>query len=205
MLGYVIPLFGYKNVWHILGLMYLVPLGYGLFLRYFSSYKSILFAKTVSSKKEKKKSLSACSHPSKLYTSAPNYLHCFQQSLTSAIEQITILGGCMVFFNCLLIFPQMLGKLLSNNLLHFDTLLFTSILSSFIEIGGGLQQLSTFHYELNSPVSSFLLPLSLLTFGGLSCIAQTYFIIKNTGLKISTYIKHKIIQSCIFILLLHFL
>ena len=122
MLGYVIPLFGYKNVWQVLGLMYLVPFGYGLGLRYFSpifynlynlntNKKNISFFPFVRTSsnalKNKCYTLSACSYTKDNYTS-PDYFICFQHSLSSAIEQITLLGGCMVFFNCLLIFPQLL-------------------------------------------------------------------------------------------------
>ena len=213
MLGYVIPLFGYKNVWQVLGLMYLVPFGYGVFLRYFSpafftlfnlksnkenTFSSLFFLKTIlKAPQNKLHNISACSYPADNYTSS-NYLICFQQSLSSSIEQITMLGGCMVFFNCLLIFPQMLENYLSNTAISSYSPLLISIFSSLIEIGGGLQQLSS----TSVPV---FLPLTLLTFGGLSCIAQTYFITKNTGLKISTYIKHKIIQSCIYVVLFIFI
>lgn len=217
MLGYVIPLFGYKNPFTILGWMYLIPLGYGLFLRYFSGTFHIsshlkIHSSQNPSKREsfsKKLSLSkvtyqhgfiACSyHPD----NSTNYLTCFQQSLSAAIEQITMLGGCMVFFNCLLIFPEMLEFLLSHQ--HpgsYDFTYIISILSSFIEIGGGLKQLALCSVNETPIWNQIGVPLTLLTFGGLSCIAQTCFILKNTGLKISTYIKHKLIQSCIFLLLI---
>lgn len=205
MLGYVIPLFGYQDVWQILGLMYLVPLGYGLFLRYAN----------LKAHKKEYLTLSACSYSKETYTST-NYLVCFQQSLSSAIEQITMLGGCMVFFNCLLIFPQMLGRVLSKSGIVSYSSLLIALLSSLVEIGGGLQQLTSafslsdantklqLHTSLSiltdSNVFHTCLSLALLTFGGLSCIAQTYFITKNTGLKLSTYIKHKIFQSCIFLI-----
>ena len=215
MLGYVIPLFGYQNVWQILGLMYLVPLSYGLILKYFS-FKLYTHADFKNTKMKKSlRTLSICSYSQNTYTS-PNYLVCFQQSLSSAIEQITMLGGCMVFFNCLLIFPQTLGRVLSKSgIVSYSSLLIT-LLSSLVEIGGGLQQLTSafslsntntklqLHTSLSilTDSNAFLtcLPLALLTFGGLSCIAQTYFITKNTGLKLSTYIKHKCIQSCIFLI-----
>lgn len=192
MLGYVIPLFGYQDIWKILGLMYLIPLGYGLFLRYAS----------LKAQKKESPTLSACSYPKDTYIS-PNYLMCFQQSLSSAIEQITMLGGCMVFFNCLLIFPQMLECFLSQTIINsYYSPFLSAILSSLIEIGGGLQQLALISNETNSLSLPVFLPLALLTFGGLSCIIQTCSILKNTGLKISTYIKHKFIQTCIFIILI---
>ena len=200
MLGYVIPLFHYKIVWHILGLMYLIPLVYGFILYYAFSLKPT----ACTCYKEK--------------TISSNYLISFQQSLSSAIEQITMLGGCMVFFNCLLIFPKIAEHFLSHTLNFTNTPFLTGILSCLIEIGGGLQRIallfnSPITYDKNTPLISLYsladsnsihiyLPLALLTFGGLSCITQTCFILKNTGLKISTYIKHKFIQTCIFLILL---
>jgi len=215
MLGYVIPLFGYENIGKILGLMYLIPLGYGLGLRYFSPTFSTLYNSknshknatrflsffTINSTARKNIShdLSACSY-SKDNSPSPNYLIYFQQSLSSAIEQITMLGGCMVFFNCLLIFPKMLENLFSNTTFWINNSLLNSIFSSLIEIGGGLKLLSLDFTIMNNHPAYLYLPLALLTIGGLSCIVQTYFVTKNTGLKISTYIKHKFIQSCIYIL-----
>lgn len=198
MLGYVIPLFNYKNMWKILGFMYLIPLSYGLYLRYFSFKYPFKITN----------SIYTCSYEKKTIF-FPNYLACFQQALSSAIEQITLLGGCMVFFNCLLIFPQIMNNLfLQSTTLPYSSLL-SAFFSSLIEIGGGLKQLAFILTETNftsslTPSASLhtFLPIALLTFGGLSCITQTCFILKNTGLKISTYIKHKLIQSCIFIILL---
>ena len=127
-----------------------------------------------------------------------NYLSCFQESLSSAIEQITLLGGCMVFFNTLLVIPLKLIDLISSiyPISHIDFI--KGILCSFIEIGGGFQLLAI---QNSSPHLSPYLLISLLTFGGLSCIIQTFFLIKNTGLNLFTYLKHKTIQSCIYILL----
>ena len=201
MLGYVIPLFGYEKNWKILVLMYLIPFVYGLCIKqFYPSFKN-LSSQTVNHKRISKQILSACSYDSKI-SETPNYLICFQQSISSAIEQITLLGGCMIFFNSLQIYPEIIRNYISINSSSTSFLLFPDILCSLIEIGGGLKQLEL---SLNCPKNSSLfiyLPLALLTFGGLSCIVQTYFIIKNTGLKISTYVKHKFIQSCIFIILL---
>ena len=218
MLGYVIPLFNYKNIWTVLGLMYLIPLGYGLFLRYFSSlsftdfYSHKKTNKTISNPSEVKRNfffhktsatntLLACSYNKNSNTSS-TFLLCFQQALTSAIEQITLLGGCMVFFNCLLIFPFQLDNLLSKTAFKVHSGLIQGILCSLIEIGGGLKLLAASLSGNTEIFTKIFLPLSLLTFGGISCVAQTCFILKNTDLKISTYIKHKFIQTCIFIILI---
>ena len=212
MLGYIIPLFGYQNTWKVLSLMYVIPFLYGVYLRYFSKIYSSAFSKTNYDKsmlnkkyfcsKTPTKHMSACSYSTHNTSAAPSYLSCFQQSLLSAIEQITMLGGCMVFFNCLLIFSKMSGTILSQTPSASLSPLITAVFSSLIEIGGGLQQLASIDSLTSASSAVYCLPLSLLTFGGFSCIAQTCFILKNTGLKISTYLKHKFIQSCIFILLM---
>lgn len=200
MMGYVIPLFHYQNPWLILGLMYFIPILYGLFsyiilyLRCNSPFKKNGF---INNKEIKKAEFI----PSPIHynkENSINYLTCFQESLSSAIEQITLLGGCMVFFNTLLIIPNKLMLLVSSALpfTHMDY--FQGILCSLIEIGGGLHQLAT--QNPNNTLSACFI-ISLLTFGGLSCMIQTFFIIKNTGLNIFTYLKHKTIQSCIYILL----
>ena len=106
----------------------------------------------------------------------------------------------MVFFNCIQIYPQTLNQYFHTSSSFSFVSFFPDILCSLIEIGGGLKQLSESATMSNTSMSLYL-PLSLLTFGGLSCIVQTYFIIKNTGLKINTYIKHKVIQSWIYIIL----
>ena len=108
----------------------------------------------------------------------------------------------MVFFNCLLIFPQILEHILSMTALPSSLPLLTAVFSSLIEIGGGLQHFTASFSLTNSDKIYTFLSLALLTFGGLSCIAQTCFILKNTGLKIITYIKHKFVQACIFIILI---
>ncbi len=214
MLGYVIPLFNYKDLGKVLGFMYLVPLSYGLFLRYFHPAFSFspfpnkqpkinAFKQRLNSKLKNELTLSQCSYVDNR-NSSPNYLSCFQQALSSAIEQITLLGGCMIFFNCIQIFPTLLNEYLSTTSAFPYIPLFSAIFCSLIEIGGGLKQLKASLGIIDPTSISLCLPLFLLTIGGLSCIAQTYFIIKNTELKISTYIKHKLIQSCIFIIILYF-
>ena len=205
MLGYVIPLFQYSNTGFILILMYSVPILFGLFsyFRLFSpsNYKS---TKELSLKNRTTEIMNAKYTAKSIdYTivASGNYLNCFQESLSSAIEQITLLGGCMVFFNTLLIIPlKIISSLLPiQSISHINYM--QGIFCSLIEIGGGLQQFASITTDKSFFALSPYFIISLLTFGGLSCILQTFFIIKNTGLNIFTYIKHKTIQSCIYILL----
>ena len=208
MIGYVIPLFQFNKPWLILLLMYSIPILFGLFsyIRIFMhfninlNHKQNMNQKLIISNNEKEimKSEYLPRAINCVKKDSYNYLSCFQESLSSALEQITLLGGCMVFFNTLLIIPIKLLSLISflQPFAHIKNL--QGIFCSFVEIGGGLQQLAT--QNSITLLSPYIL-ISLLTFGGLSCMIQTFFIIKNTGLNIFTYLKHKTIQSCIYIFL----
>ena len=204
-LGYVIPLFQYPNTVPFLILMYSIPIIFGLF-SYLKIYSCSNYRFTNAiNRKQKCNELTNTEFITKStehnIVSSPKYLVCFQEALTSAIEQITLLGGCMIFFNTLLIIPLKLMPLISSVPYFSKITYLQAAFCSLIEIGGGLQ-----HFVLSSTnkygtcISSYFI-MSLLTFGGLSCILQTFFIIKNTGLNIFTYIKQKAIQSCIYILL----
>lgn len=92
----------------------------------------------------------------------------------SSLKSIAGLGGYMVFFNLLNLVPHVLfGKK-------------PFLLSPFLEITGGL------HIAEKLPP---LYALLLLSFGGCSCIAQTYSCIKGSGLKLAPYIIHKVILT----------
>jgi sporulation integral membrane protein YlbJ len=97
-------------------------------------------------------------------------------SITAGFEGITKLGGYMIFFNLLNIIPYLFlnGKIAAG------------IISGFLEITGGLSTLKE-----SLPFAS----LTLLTFGGLSCLAQTYSCIARTDLSLGKYIKHKLILT----------
>lgn len=99
-------------------------------------------------------------------------------SITSGIEGITKLGGYMIIFNLLNIIPYLL---LSGTLA-------ASIISGMLEITGGLT-------ILNDSIP--LISLTLVTFGGFSCFAQTYSSLTETDLSMKNYIIHKLILTTI--------
>ncbi|MCL2254709.1 MAG: hypothetical protein FWC09_09720 [Lachnospiraceae bacterium] len=99
-------------------------------------------------------------------------------SITVGIEGITKLGGYMIIFNLLNIIPY----------LFITADLSAGILSGMLEITGGLTALKT-----SSPIISLV----LITFGGLSCFAQTFSCISKTDLSIRNYIIHKLILTAI--------
>lgn len=98
-------------------------------------------------------------------------------AIQSAIESITKLGGYMILFNLLNLIPALI---LPENWLPFGNLI--------LEITSGISRIGA-----SSPIAVLI----LLPFGGLSCIAQTYSIIKSTDLSLSNYCLHKCILTVI--------
>lgn len=124
--------------------------------------------------------------------SAP-FIPALDASVTSACAAITRLGGYMVFFIvCNLPFEQFKNLPAENCL---------PVLSSFIapvlEITSGL--------TLSKSALPPALSMTFLTFGGLSCFAQTYTCIRETDLSFPDYCLHKLLQSaiafCLYVLL----
>lgn len=93
------------------------------------------------------------------------------ESIQSSLESILTLGGYMILFNLLnLPVHLLLGRK-------------PALLAPLLEITGGLSMLGS-----RLPLYSFL----VLSFGGLSCIAQTYSCISGTDLSLSSYALHRI-------------
>lgn len=94
-------------------------------------------------------------------------------AVNAAGLSILHLGGYMIFFNLLNLLP---GLFLRQS----------QLLAPLLEITGGLQMLAD-RYPLYT--------LLLLSFGGLSGIAQTAGCIRNTGLSLKKYIIHKLVLT----------
>lgn len=189
LLGYVYLLFpDPHNILYLL-LFYAIPFCYGFFLRFHPSYGQMKISRT-----------EAFFQPEA--EPAPSMQSCCYYSIVGALQQINLLGGCMILFNCLQIYPDYFLQILRR---FFSSLKLTpflpGILSSLIEIGGGLIQ---FNQSIKGNPSFFFRPLlfSLLTLGGLSCICQTWFILEKTKLSIKAYFIHKINQSILIFLIL---
>lgn len=101
-------------------------------------------------------------------------LNSMDDSIQNSVQSILSLCGYMIFFNTLNLLP------------HFLLPQIHIYLAPALEITGGLSMLSK-----QIPIYS----LCMLSFGGLSCIAQTASMIRNTGLSIKTYILHKTILT----------
>lgn len=119
----------------------------------------------------------------------PHLGRIFQKSLSSATSSIVYLGGCMIVFNMMRLFPNLLwGK--------------DSIPSL---IACGLLEIGSYVHHLNSAASSMnpdwiILLLSAVPFGGLSCLIQTVCILEETDLSIRKYFFHKVMQSTIWLI-----
>ena len=92
----------------------------------------------------------------------------------------------MIFFNLLFILPVLGARLLA--LSPSKTELFTGGIGALLEITGGIGILGD-----RAPY----LVLCILPFGGLSCIAQTYSMIRDTDLSIGEYVMHKMILTAV--------
>lgn len=101
-------------------------------------------------------------------------LEAVDESIAASLQSILSLGGYMILFNLFNLLPHIvLGRK-------------PALLAPILEITGGLSMLGG-----NLPLYSLL----TLSFGGLSCIAQTYSCISKTGLSIGSYIRHKAILT----------
>ncbi|MCH5250540.1 MAG: hypothetical protein J1E98_11430 [Lachnospiraceae bacterium] len=109
----------------------------------------------------------------------PSLLMAIDDSVISGLIGIGKLGGYMVFFNLLNILFIPFSALPEN---------FLSLCNCILEITSGISRTGG---------TGFYMILILLPFGGLSCIAQTYSMIKDTNLSINNYFIHKCIQTAI--------
>lgn len=168
--GFVAAHFNAASIWECMGVIYLIPLFYGLFLRY-SFFRDVSDSGT-ESPVDSKYSEREINRQSK------NIFSAIQDSIVSSLVSQASLGGNMIFYNML--------KIVIDLLLPFRFTELKNCMSCLIEISGGLSSLGTDQIEL-----AFV----FLQFGGLCCFAQTYSMIQDTGLKLSNYVFHKTIQA----------
>ncbi len=171
-LSFVIPVLRLGRIALPLGIMYGVPLLYGVLLYRLHYRKKASFTPLC-----QKNDIPSASYRSG--TSKASFLSAIDSSVVSGLIGIAKLGGYMVFFNLLNIITVPM-KNLPDNLLYFY--------NCILEITSGI----------NRSGQSFTLPiLILLPFGGFSCIAQTYSMIQGCGLSMGKYVFHKTVQTVI--------
>lgn len=169
-LSFVLPSLSLRQVFPFLFGMYGLPFLYGLFLRY------MVYGNDINE--------GASGYlPAK---PAPPLLTALDESVFQSLFSIAKLGGYMVFFNLLFVVPGLLTDFLHlpETLSHY----ITGAMGCLLEITGGIGIVQD---------SMPYLVLCILPFGGLSCIAQTYGMIKNTDLSITGYIMHKMILTAV--------
>nr|WP_300801956.1 hypothetical protein [uncultured Acetatifactor sp.] len=174
--SFVLPLLGRRLVWPYLFGMYGIPLLYGLALRYTRFHDIPLPGEEGG----RPAALVACEDRRGLTEKGSGarfwekLLEAVDGSVQASVRSMLSLGGYMILFNLLNLVPHLLfGRPLAP-------------LSPLLEITGGLKLLGDAF-----PLYSLL----ALSFGGLSCIAQTYSCIGDSDLSISDYILHKVVLT----------
>lgn len=174
-LSFVLPTLSLKAAPQFLFGMYGLPLLYGLFLRY------TLFADIAGRRTPEEPFFRTTSPRKKI-----SVLQALDESVFQSLFSIAKLGGYMIFFNLLFILPALAVRFL--NIPPGSSEFITGGTGALLEITGGIGMLGD-----KAPY----LVLCLLPFGGISCIAQTYSMIRDTGLSIREYVMHKMILMAI--------
>lgn len=196
MCSFVIPALQLQNRLSVLAVMYGVPLLYGILLRYTVYRRELDDVYDIGSLQSSQINIKNPDMPqipvrqfqtaqvsvkkfSQVFfgpKKSPALLDALDDAIRSGIAGITMLCGYMILFNLLNLLP------------YFFCPQLLKMVGPILEITGGI---GTNTYEHPEYI------LILLPFGGLSCIAQTNSIIKDTGLSIGNYVIHKIITTVI--------
>lgn len=183
--GYVLVTLHIENKFPFLFGMYGLPLLYGI-LRYrlgtrlASSHGGS--GKPFFWKKKNRPAVRTASLPEKAQTL--KFMDALDLSILSGIENITKLGGYMIFFNLFNMLPRILmQKGFFAHITYTGRVRLTHFFSCFFEISNGVNLVGN-----KEP----LLVLSMLSFGGICCMAQTYSLIKDTPLSVTRYGLNKL-------------
>ncbi len=178
----VLPLFdGYQAL--LLTGMYVIPLLYGIIMRY-------TFYKNAFPSVDTGKTLTENSHIQNSSKNNTGFNDAFTESINQAVSASLFLGACMIFFNMLRFLPA--------NFLH-DNIMIQAILSWLLEVNGAISLTGEIYSEGNYLLSLCLLP--FLAVGGLSCMCQTIGILGSTNCNLKHHFIHKGIQSILWLLL----
>lgn len=168
--------------------MYGLPLLYGIFLRY-TLYKKELdalyparYASQTGFLTGKNRLSAAECDPAQAKRPA-SLLDTLDDAILSGLYSISKLGGYMILFNLLNLAPEIL--LHSVPAAKTDS---AGLINCLLEITSGISRVGN-----SAPLAVLL----LLPFGGFSCIAQTYSMIKETDLSLQGYILHKLVLSLV--------
>ena len=170
--GFVLTLFPAAKPLPFWAGMYLLPLLYGLFLRRMV-YRDIPCPAPAAGR-----SVPASASRASSALSGRSLMAQTQEAVTSALVSQASLGGYMILFNLMNLLPDLF--------LPAGAVLPRALCGCLLEITGGLSRLD--------PSDAFW-AFVLLPFGGLSCIFQTYSMIRDTGLSLRLYVFHKCVQT----------
>lgn len=163
--SFVLPLLERKLIFPYLFGMYGIPLLYGLILRF------TVFRDLEMNPLKIHYGTGLCCCEEKQRNTMERLLKETNEAVFASLQSMLILGGYMILFNLLNLVPHII---LGHQVF---------LTAPLLEITGGLIQLKD-----TLPLYSLL----TLSFGGLSCIAQTYSCISETDLSICNYILHKV-------------
>lgn len=178
--SFVLPLLGRKLTAPYLFGMYGIPLLYGLVLRY-TLFRDLDQPEGPAAERPAAE-LSAMdlSAAKPCRREVPMGLFsALDDAIAASVKSILSLGGYMILFNMVNVLPHIL--------LQREP----AVTAPLLEITGGLSMLGG-----RLPLYSLL----ALSFGGLSCMAQTYSCIGETGLSLSNYANHKIVLTLLTVL-----
>lgn len=179
-IGFVLPLLQRKLLWPYLIGMYGIPFFYGFYLRY-TKYRCKLPTETEYKYQTDNRAMK------------PSLLYHLDDAIAASVESILMLGGYMISFQILQMIPELIAEgivIIWPETVNISPKL-SLMLSPLIEIGGGIVRAGE-----KMPLWCLL----MLPFGGLCCFAQTYSIMKNSGLSMKGYLFHKGILTGITLL-----
>lgn len=159
-------------------IMYGVPLGYGALLHLLGFRNRRLCPHMVKASRSAAFRAASVTKPNR-----SSLLAAIDDSIVSGLVGIGKLGGYMVFFNLLNVLFLPFVSSPSQATEHFLILC-----NCLLEITSGISRVGT---------NGVYMVLILLPFGGFSCMAQTYSMIKETNLSVWQYFLHKCIQTAI--------
>ena len=152
-----------------------------------------ILSKSSYAKKRINKNNFICCEITPVVTATPSFMESVDGAIISGIENITKLGGYMIFFNLFNMIPRLLMQKSIFSFFSYETKIrITYFFSCLFEISNGVNLVKN-----KEP----WLVLTMIPFGGLCCMAQTYSLIKDTPLSIHKYGIHKLILTiftCIY-------
>lgn len=160
-ISFALPIMGNPPLLPCLFGMYGIPLLYGIVLRH-TRYRYHLSAST-------RKTPDLCQAS---YEKEASLLAVLDESVTASLYSITKLGGYMILFQILNVYPS----------LFFRQGLYPGIAQGLLEISGGLSMLQD-----TSPCISLI----LLVFCGLCCLAQTGSVLAGSPFSLVRYFNNR--------------